>query len=95
MGSRRRLRLPGRLTATCLRRTECRNGSTQTTRTELSLGGPSFYCLREALTKQTLSLRLAPSCLRTFLGPERRRYLSNKDRIHARMETWKGGKLIY
>lgn len=60
---------------------------------ELSLGGPSFIWLREALQEtKHLSLRAAPSlpCL-TFLGSNER--IVNVERIHQRMETWKGGRL--
>ncbi|BDY16503.1 hydrolase [Sulfitobacter pontiacus] len=60
---------------------------------ELSLGGPSFIWLREALSEtKHLSLRAAPSLpCATFLGSNER--IVHKGRIHARMETWKGGKL--
>ena len=60
---------------------------------ELSLGGPSFIWLREALSEtKHLALRAAPSlpCV-TFLGSNER--IVQINRIHKRMETWKGGKL--
>ncbi len=60
---------------------------------EMSLGGPSFIWLREALDEtRHLSLRAAPSlpCL-TFLGSNER--IVHLGRIHQRMKTWKGGTL--
>ncbi len=60
---------------------------------ELSLGGPSFVWLREALQEtKHLSLRAAPSlpCL-TLLGSNER--IVNVPRVYQRMENWKGGRL--
>jgi lysophospholipase len=60
---------------------------------ELSLGGPSFVWLREALDEtKHLSLRAAPNlpCI-TFLGSNER--IVHVGRVHRRMNTWKGGKL--
>ncbi|MGJ5620468.1 alpha/beta fold hydrolase [Sulfitobacter sp. MF3-043] len=60
---------------------------------ELSLGGPSFVWLREALAETThLAQRAAPNlpCV-TWLGSNER--IVDVPRIHARMDSWKGGRL--
>ncbi len=60
---------------------------------ELSLGGPSFVWLREALAEtKHLAGRSAPNipCV-TFLGSNER--IVATDRVHARMAQWKGGRL--
>ncbi|MGJ8627464.1 MAG: alpha/beta fold hydrolase [Sulfitobacter sp.] len=60
---------------------------------ELALGGPSFVWLREALIETVhLAGRSAPNlpCV-TWLGSNER--IVDTPRIHARMETWKGGRL--
>lgn len=62
---------------------------------ELSLGGPSYVWLREALSEtKHLSLRAAPSlpCI-TFLGSNER--IVHTGRIKDRMENWKNGQLQY
>jgi lysophospholipase len=60
---------------------------------ELSLGGPSYVWLREALAETAhLSNRAAPSLPAvTWLGTNER--IVNTRPVHARMETWKGGRL--
>jgi lysophospholipase len=60
---------------------------------EMSLGGPSFIWLREALSEtKHLSLRAAPSlpCL-TLLGTNER--IVHVGRVKDRMENWKNGHL--
>ena len=60
---------------------------------ELSLGGPSFVWLREALAEtKHLAGRSAPSmpCV-TFLGSNER--IVATPRVHQRMADWKGGRL--
>lgn len=60
---------------------------------EMSLGGPSFIWLREALSEtKHLALRAAPSlpCL-TMLGSNER--IVHIGRIKDRMENWKNGQL--
>jgi lysophospholipase len=60
---------------------------------DLSLGGPSYVWLREALSEtKHLSLRAAPSlpCI-TFLGSNER--IVHVGRIKDRMENWKNGQL--
>ncbi|SFS68871.1 lysophospholipase [Sulfitobacter marinus] len=60
---------------------------------DLSLGGPSYVWLREALSEtKHLSLRAAPSlpCI-TFLGSNER--IVHVGRIKERMESWKNGQL--
>lgn len=60
---------------------------------DLSLGGPSYVWLREALAEtKHLSLRAAPSlpCI-TFLGSNER--IVHIGRIKERMENWKNGQL--
>ena len=60
---------------------------------ELSLGGPSYVWLREALA-ETLHLagRAAPSLPAvSWLGTNER--IVGVPRIHERMENWKGGRL--
>ncbi len=60
---------------------------------QMSLGGPSFVWLREALSEtKHLSLRAAPSlpCL-TLLGTNER--IVHVGRIKDRMENWKNGHL--
>ncbi|MCX8228211.1 MAG: alpha/beta hydrolase [Sulfitobacter sp.] len=60
---------------------------------DLSLGGPSYVWLREALSEtKHLALRAAPSlpCI-TFLGTNER--IVHLARIKDRMENWKNGHL--
>ncbi|MEX3314875.1 alpha/beta fold hydrolase [Sulfitobacter sp. PS-8MA] len=60
---------------------------------ELSLGGPSFVWLREALAEtKHLAGRAAPNmpCV-TFLGSNER--IVATPRVHQRMADWKGGRL--
>ncbi|WP_299023941.1 alpha/beta hydrolase [uncultured Sulfitobacter sp.] len=60
---------------------------------ELQLGGPSYVWLREALVEtKHLSERAAPNlpCI-SFLGGNER--IVDIPRIHARMDSWKGGQL--
>ena len=60
---------------------------------ELTLGGPSFVWLREALIEtQHLASRPAPNlpCI-TFLGSNER--IVDVAQIHARMAEWKKGRL--
>ncbi|WP_299411745.1 alpha/beta hydrolase [uncultured Sulfitobacter sp.] len=60
---------------------------------ELQLGGPSYVWLREALAEtKHLSERAAPNlpCI-SFLGGNER--IVDIPRIHARMDSWKGGQL--
>lgn len=60
---------------------------------ELSLGGPSFVWLREALAETAdLTRRAAPGlpCI-TWLGTNER--IVDKNRIHKRMARWTGGEL--
>jgi lysophospholipase len=59
----------------------------------LQLGAPSYIWLREALAEtQHLAQRSAPSlnCI-TYVGTNER--IVDIPRIHARMQTWKGGQL--
>ncbi|MFC6584768.1 alpha/beta fold hydrolase [Sulfitobacter aestuariivivens] len=60
---------------------------------ELSLGGPSFVWLREAIAEtKHLASRSAPNLpAATWVGSNER--IVDVPRIHARMESWKGGKL--
>ncbi len=60
---------------------------------ELSLGGPSYIWLREALAEtEHLAGRAAPSLPAvTWLGSNER--IVNTPHVHARMERWKGGRL--
>ncbi|APE44069.1 lysophospholipase [Sulfitobacter alexandrii] len=60
---------------------------------ELSLGGPTYVWLREALAEtQHLAGRAAPSLPAvTWLGNNER--IVNTAHVHARMENWKGGRL--
>jgi lysophospholipase len=60
---------------------------------ELSLGGPSYTWLREAFAETAhLAERAAPSLPAvTWLGTNER--IVGIQRIHARMESWKGGRL--
>lgn len=60
---------------------------------ELALGGPSYVWLREALAETAhLAGRAAPSMQAvTWLGSNER--IVNTAHVHARMETWKGGRL--
>lgn len=60
---------------------------------ELSLGGPSYIWLREALTEtQHLADRAAPNMPAvTWLGSNER--IVRTPEIHRRMEDWKGGRL--
>lgn len=60
---------------------------------DLQLGGPSYVWLREALAETAhLAERAAPSlpCI-SFVGSNER--IVEVPRIHARMESWKGGEL--
>ncbi|MEH6521731.1 alpha/beta hydrolase [Sulfitobacter sp.] len=60
---------------------------------ELRLGGPSYVWLREALAETAhLAERAAPNlpCI-SFVGSNER--IVEVPRIHARMESWKGGQL--
>ncbi|MFC6760273.1 hypothetical protein ACFQFQ_13495 [Sulfitobacter porphyrae] len=60
---------------------------------ELSLGGPSYIWLREALAEtEHLAGRAAPSLPAvTWLGTNER--IVNTPHVHARMASWKGGRL--
>ena len=60
---------------------------------ELSLGGPSYVWLREALAEtKHLAGRPAPNVPAvTWLGSNER--IVDVGRIHDRMESWKGGRL--
>lgn len=60
---------------------------------ELTLGGPSYLWLREAMAETAhLASRAAPNLPAVaWLGSNER--IVNTPRIHARMEDWKGGRL--
>ena len=60
---------------------------------ELTLGGPSYVWLREALREMNhLASRASPHLPTvTFLGTEEK--IVANEAIHSRMEDWKGGRL--